>query len=758
MEASIRGRLPVRLPEWMTAWPDGIRPSAGYARVDGVELLLTGGDGRWALVKCQCSQRTPATIETHTLAIDEAMAERADAVALAFAAALRRTGEPATRWLQALPEAMRRLVTDASSIEWFELLEDQVDDPNVLLEQAVHGDSPAVAAAVLHRLVARGRLEAALSMWDRFGAEIAAAQNPAMQACAAMMRAVTGDGVAALAHARRLCELACDPITLQAAGATMVALREYPASTESLQKRARLERSLGAHEHVMAAAALAGDASGVLEAVAHARALGSENVRAHVDAMLRVGSYDVAEQTLREQLQHDPDAIEWLSQLAAILLRRGQTAEADALGERVIALAPEHPGGHVVRGAVAVLSGAEQDALAQLDRAIELDPQHQEALLWRAQAGLRVGRPRDANRDLFAAPFDDTAVWQLLFALVRSRQNPSKALHGPLAFFHRALLRDVHPPEVYEPAFADDEATQALLWQTLARFAGSRSAPFSMFDADGRLLPADELASTQVRATRLQHRLLTRPVEQVLDGLAELAERYPDSPHPHTYTAEIRLWLGDYERAWQITNDMWMRTGTRWAYIGSGAALGLLGRFDEALERWEIGRETFETFLPHEATYCHRGEVYRLLGRFDEARSDLEQAARSNPTRVGAWINLALVYLEDGNHAALEHALAQIDAHAPLLLWEASRAAGVPPAIRVNRNAPARVLDHALRLMRGNRSSVMFTFIDDGGRFRVTPDDQLSIWQRWAASLDGLPSHGLGTWLLERALQHDSRL
>jgi tetratricopeptide (TPR) repeat protein len=754
MAASIRGRLPVRLPEWMLSWPEGIRPSAGYATVDGVELLLIGADGRWALVKCRCTTRSPTTFEARTLDIDEAMAARADVVAHAFAAALRRTGAAASRWLQALAEAARRLEADSESMaEWHELLDDRIDDPDTLTQLAMRSESPTVAAAVLHRLVARGRLHAALTTWERFGVEIAKVANPAMQACAAMMQAITGDSVAALGHARRLCEVACDPITYQAAGATMVALREYPSSTEPLHKRARLDRSLGAHEHAVVAAALAADRARVLESVACARALGSENAGVHVDAMLRVGAYDVAEQTLREQLERHPDGIEWCLQLAAVLLRRGQLAQADALGERAIARVPEHAGGHVVRGAVAVLSGAHHDALAHLDRALELDPQQQEALLWHAEASLKLGEARTANRDLFAAAFDDTAVWQLLFALVRSALDPSKALHGPLAFFHRALLRDVHPTEVHEPAFASDDATRALLWQTLARFSGSRASPFSMFDAAGRLVPADELASTQVRATRWQHRLLTTPVEQVLDGFVDLAQRYPDSPHPHTYTAEIELWLGNYETAWQLTDDMWQRTRTRWAYIGSGAALGLLGRFDEALERWEIGRQTFETFLPQEATYCYRGEVYRLLGRFDDARSDLEQAATSNPTRVGAYINLALVYLEHGDNAALEQALAWIAARAPLLVWEASRAAGVTPSIHVDRNAPARVLEHALRLMRGNRSSVMHTFVDDRGRLRVTPDEQLSIWQRWAASLDGLPSHGLGTWLLERASQ-----
>lgn len=752
-------RLPVRLPEWMASWPVGLQPCSGVATRAGVELLLAGTHG-WALVQCRVGH---GGVEARTLDIDAALAERAPLVARAFTTALRRTGEPASRWLIAVADAVEAIAraeiepcNDARPSELLALLDDRIDDADALVQLAVRAASAWVAAAVLQRLIARARLCEALDVWLRSGEAIKAeaAHAPTLHACAAMLESLSGDGLAAMHHAAQLSERAGDPATHELAGSLWMVLRRPELATLQLERRARLEPSAGAWAHVMAAAALARDAARVVEAIDCARALGHRDRATQIDAMLHAGAYAAAEQALREQLELEPESASWRIELARLLLRRRAHAEADQLTTQV----PEHADAHMIRGAAAVLRGEPSNALPHLDRALALVPDHGEALLWRAEAWLRahadddVAAARRANEDLFAAAFDDTPVWQLLFTLVRSRIDVREGLHGPLAHFYRSLLRDVHPPSITEPAFQQDASTLALLWTTLERFGGSRSAPFSMVDAEQQLVRADELASTQVQATRWQHRLLDLPVDDVLAGFERMAARYPESPHAHTYTAEIELWRGNYEAAVRLTDEMWTRTGTRWAYIGSGAALALLGRFDEALERWELGRRRFRTYLAHEATYCHRGEVLRLLGRLDEARADLEQATRASSTRIGAWINLALVDLEAGRDDVLELALARIDELAPVLIWEASRAADRPPSTAVDRRAPKPVLEHALRLMRGNRSSVLHTFVDDRGRFRVLPDWHLDTWRATAQRLNRLPDHGLGTWLLEREL------
>ncbi|WP_106395980.1 hypothetical protein [Enhygromyxa salina] len=749
-----------------------MRPRCAHVTRAGVELLLVRPEGGWALVQCR---RAGPRAEARTLAIDPSLAERAELVARAFEHALGRSGSAALGWLDAAPEALAQIergeaqLGDLSGRELLELLDDGLDDPELLVELSARSDSPLVAAAVVQRLVAREQLSAALTVWERGSEAIVAAaeQTPSLLACATVMESLRGDGVAATALAERLGERASDPALHEAVAASWIALRDPSAAAVHLRARAQIEPSVGAWEYLMATAALARDPDLVVEAAARARALGADDRAAHVRAMIQSGAFEAAEATVREQLDAEPESSALQVELASLLLRRVALDEADALAKKALSSTPELADAHAVRGGVAVLRSEASAARAHLDRALELEPEHPQARLWRAEAILKSEPEADpstdphlrlghlANEDLFGAPFDDTALWQILFALVRSRIDPALALHGPLAYFHRALLRDLHPPELHEPALATDAGTVELLWQTLARFGGSRSAPFSMLASEGDepsapdLILCEELASTQVQATRCQHRLLTTPVEQVLAGFEVLAERYPDSPHPHTYTAEIELWRGNYQRAWELTDAMWTRTGTRWSYIGSGAALGLLGRHEQALERWRIGRERFKTFLGHEATYCHRGEVYRLMGRLDEARADLLQATRASETRVGAWINLALVMLADTDgEDALAPVLDQIDGLAPVLVWEASRAAADTPAIRVDRRRPRPVLERALQLMRGNRSSVMHTFVDDRGRLRVTPDRHLEIWSRVAQRLRALPEHGLGSALL----------
>lgn len=750
------------MPEWMAEWPVGLRPSVVYAKVGGVELLLEAGDGRWALVMCRHFSDVPAPRNVHaqTVGIADTMADRSSLVARAYLTALRRTGAPAAQWLERVTQAAAQVLArrgsgagEASATELVALLEGRLREPAALVSVADRAGSPEVAAAVLHHLIAADALSAALGVWEEFGGAIAEASQPATQACAAMMLALTGDRTSAVAHAEAHAAMACDSTTYQAAGSMMLLLRRYSESAKLLGSRARLDGRVGPSEQAMAAAALALDADGVVEAAARARAAGSENIDEHAAAMVRAGAYDAAETTLRERLGEEPEDTGHMAAVASLLLRVGKTREAAEVAARALASDPELVEALVVAGGAAVRNEAHAEGLRHLDRALAIESTNQAALLWRAQAMLLSNAAGDVNANLFAAPFDDTALWQLLFALVRAQRDQETALHGPLAYFHRALLRDSNAPDVYEPAFESDEGRLDLLWKTVARFEGCRVAPFSMRDEHGMLAPADELASTQAQATRWQHRLLDTPVDEVLAGFDALEERYPDSPHPQTYTAEIELWLGNYERAYALTDDMWQRTGTRWAYIGSGAALGFLGRFDEALERWSLGERTFCGFLDQEATHCFRGEVYRLMGRSAEARADLERATQGSSTRVGAWINLALVCLEEGDDAGGEGALEQVETQAPVLVWEASRGALSRPSVLIERGDAKAVLEEALRLMRGNRSSVVHSFVDHRGQFRVVPDRERTLWQRWAQNLGRLPGYGLAAWLHARALE-----
>jgi hypothetical protein len=142
----------------------------------------------------------------------------------------------------------------------------------------------------------------------------------------------------------------------------------------------------------------------------------------------------------------------------------------------------------------------------------------------------------------------------------------------------------------------------------------------------------------------------------------------------------------------------------------------------------------------------HRGEAYRRLGRLAEARADLETATQIHPSRLGAWVNLALVYdaLGRADDAASIHA--RILARAPGLLSDAALAAELDetgaPGTRV------RVLESALELMRGNRASTCQTYVTHRGALRTVPQratSEVDPHQRskWLSAAS--------RWLAERA-------
>ena len=101
-----------------------------------------------------------------------------------------------------------------------------------------------------------------------------------------------------------------------------------------------------------------------------------------------------------------------------------------------------------------------------------------------------------------------------------------------------------------------------------------------------------------------------------------LSERFPDDPGAYTYHGEMLLWIGDYEASIeQFKLAIGRKHLTIWAWIGWGAALALLGKGDEALNKLSEGIE--EANFEGPTVYVYRGEIHRRAGRLEQARSEL---------------------------------------------------------------------------------------------------------------------------------------
>lgn len=405
-----------------------------------------------------------------------------------------------------------------------------------------------------------------------------------------------------------------------------------------------------------------------------------------------------------------PDAVD--RALAERALASRDTRAARAL------LAPYHDHEAADLRAIAdVLDHELAAAMAALEASLVRAPRSRRMTLFLAYAHLLADDPARAREVLSRfdrSVVEDDPVGKLLLALVRHGDGQDLRA-DPTRYLHRAIVRDVLDARLdFDAMSRADEI--AHVHAAVRALGGSIGRTLTVARSDGSLQRVREGASARVVVTTIQRTLAHRPAEQVQAALRRYAELHPDVPFGDTYAAEIDLWLGRYDIALEAFERSWQRSRTRWAYVGSGASLLMLGRVDEALARFAEGEAAFGGLLPSEATHAYRAEAYAMRGRLDDARAGLEHAVRARPRRVGAWVALASVALRQGDRARASEAWREAEAYGPALVRDVSSADGRP----LEEVTPERVAA-ALARLRGNRSSYVLTFFDARTRLRVVP-------------------------------------
>ena len=229
-----------------------------------------------------------------------------------------------------------------------------------------------------------------------------------------------------------------------------------------------------------------------------------------------------------------------------------------------------------LRGRALYLLDRDEEALADLDRAITLTPGDKYALTYRGEARTWVGRHGEALAD-----FDQAIALDPGYSRTLAGRGETYRLMGR-----------------YDEAVAD-----------LARAI--------------ELNPEDAWALTSRGET---HRLMGR-YDQALADLARAIELNPDvwalTIRGDTYRLMGRHdeALADLARAIELNPDVW-------ALTSRGDTYRLMGRHDEALA--DLTR-AIELNPEYAWAIARRGETYRLTGRHDEAASDLGRAIELSP-------------------------------------------------------------------------------------------------------------------------------
>ena len=537
----------------------------------------------------------------------------------------------------------------------------------------------------------------------------------------------------------------------EALAALDAAIERFPESVAlhgaGAARRAEMHDAERAAGHARALLELAGSSAGLtLRAATVLFSLGREDearqaadraraatdddprLRLHLADLYReVADYAVAGDLYAGLLALDPDHAGARFALATLAAWRGDWREADDHVATLLTSNPDDAAALCLRGAARVCAGDPGGALDDLDRAASLQPADPVAAVWRGAALLDLGRYAEALAETRRGgeQSDDIAnhvAAQVVISLAQLRTGAFPGLPeyvlGPAL---TALLTDAEPVLPGAPTPPEDDLDAALS-EALTRLRGNRS-PVATYvrSADRRLVRLDVPPSPRVASKRALHRFVaTGSLEESLAELDRVHERAPHAAEPYNYRGELHLYVGDAAAARrEFERAIALYGRSRWAYIGMAGAWVLDGDFEEAL-RW-LAEGIAQAGTPGPTAFVYRGESMRCLGRAAEARADLTLSVQRNPGRIGAWVNLGLLDVSDGDLDAARAVLATLRRRAPGFCADAALALGLDPAERSDDDDPAGLLREMLAMLRGNRASSCVTYFTRAGQLRSVP-------------------------------------
>lgn len=441
---------------------------------------------------------------------------------------------------------------------------------------------------------------------------------------------------------------------------------------------------------------------------------------ASAELLILTGAFDEAKQLLGHERERRTDDVRAVLLLADLAAWSGDHPKAHALVADALSIDPGSLVALRIRATLHLLAGNSKDGEKDLESVLSRDPNNPLALVWRGEAERRRREWKNAWTDLERG-------------IERTRGYPIGA-HTSLVATHAGRdFEGALDPDLYrelcqilaplfsilglgtEPPRSNHEISERFE-AVLEALHGNRG-PRPSYVHEGALKPLDLPMHARFQARAVQELLRTRPASYVLEKLEALALERPTESTVHCHVGEVHLWLGDYDRAEKaFLAAIELARDTRWAYVGLCATE--LGREhpDEAIGWCERGEKVA---MPGRTQFAYRGEAYRRLGDRARAHADLDKAIELTPTRLSAWINLALV---DREPTILLTTFREVAKEAPGLVDDAARELGVSvEAVAEDPNSASELFEHVLGMMRGNRASSLVTYFTRQNQLRFVP-------------------------------------
>jgi tetratricopeptide (TPR) repeat protein len=372
-------------------------------------------------------------------------------------------------------------------------------------------------------------------------------------------------------------------------------------------------------------------------------------------------------------------------------------------------------------------------------------------VLHRVRCLVALGRLEEARQVLAGLGDGESWARRLLVALVSVRRGDGASDFA--AWATRVTQSEVHLNGLFNielPAVVGSHALRRglqspqdlarLLEDVLERMAGNLgpSPTVAAVAADGTrgFVPLALPPTSRAKAAHALASLRWQGPDAAEADLVGLLARRPWSVHTLCYLGELHLWRGHYAEALRSFRATRRLEPARWADIGTVAALMLTERYARALAMVRLAERRFPPIVAGTLP-VYRGALRRRTGDLDGAIDDLREALAAKPSRTGARIELCLALRARGLRGEATAVAADLVRDAVPLLVDAADTVGLDwlaePPLLVGDD----VLRAALRAMRGNRSSMITTWIASDGAMRALPDRD-TLQPQAKRLLDGL--------------------
>jgi len=317
-------------------------------------------------------------------------------------------------------------------------------------------------------------------------------------------------------------------------------------------------------------------------------------------AALEARDFPTAFQELQKTVELDPNNYEAKRRLGEIYVAAGKTDEAGQIADNLVMSRPQDPAEYVLKSGLAVRAGKVDEAIAQLKKAVELDPKAVRPIL-------TVGN---------------------LYLLKRDRKSA-------MEWYDKALAVDPNAPEVHV-------ARGNLFFATGERDEGEKE-----------YRKAIELSKDKenLRIALAEHYLYQGRLEDSEKELNAIIKEM-NSQKARKVLAEVKLETGKPEEAKPLV-DAILKENDK-----DLDGKYLKGRIALSEKRLEEAKALFAEVIKQDAAmaraHLYNGLTEILQGYVDVGKKEVQEAVRLDPNNVRARLVLGEIYLKSNAPAAAE--------------------------------------------------------------------------------------------------------